>query len=335
MLLKQQSIYSEEPFELEADLEAAIHEVKEILFGDARIYLDVKKKIGAKGKRRNIPDGYLIDLTSKKEPRLYVVENELAKHDPLKHIAVQILEFSLSYETSPQTVKRIIKDALNLDSASREKCLQYAIDNGLGNIDYLLERMIFEKDSFNALVIIDEIPDDLETVLISRFQFPVEIITLQRFVDNGGERIYQFDPFLYDVSEPVITDKGHKVVQKSNIDPSDLDTIVVSAWEEGFQEVFLGENSWYSVRIHSSMKDRIKYIAAYQVAPESAITHVATVKSIDRWKDTNKYILRFTEPARKIGPIKLLKNGKVKAPQGPRYSSLSKLEKAKTLDDAF
>jgi hypothetical protein len=35
------------------------------------------------------PDGYLID-PSGQVPRLYVVENELAAHDPLRHIAVQI-----------------------------------------------------------------------------------------------------------------------------------------------------------------------------------------------------------------------------------------------------
>jgi hypothetical protein len=76
----------------ESDLESAIIEVQHDLFGANRIYLDVKKKIGNKGVR-NIPDGYLIAL-NRKEPRLYVVENELKSHDPLRHIAVQILEFS-------------------------------------------------------------------------------------------------------------------------------------------------------------------------------------------------------------------------------------------------
>jgi hypothetical protein len=58
----------------EADLEAAIVEVQADLFGASRIYLDVKKKIGVKGGARNIPDGYVLDLSGRK-PRLYVVEN--------------------------------------------------------------------------------------------------------------------------------------------------------------------------------------------------------------------------------------------------------------------
>ena len=116
MLWGPNHVYQNEPFELEEDLEAAILEVREALFGELRIYLNLKKKIGAKGKISNVPDGYLIDLSSKKEPKLYVVENELVKHDPLKHVAVQILEFSLSFENSPQKIKAFIKSIWPLRS---------------------------------------------------------------------------------------------------------------------------------------------------------------------------------------------------------------------------
>jgi len=46
-------------YQSESDLEAAINQVKLELFGEHRIYLDVKKKIGAKAGLRNVPDGYL------------------------------------------------------------------------------------------------------------------------------------------------------------------------------------------------------------------------------------------------------------------------------------
>lgn len=85
------------------------------------------------------------------------------------------------------------------------------------------------------------------------------------------------------------------------------------------------------------METQIKYIAAYQVAPVSAITHVAPVKDIALWKDGPKYVLNFTEPAKEIGPLKLLPkpNGAVKAPQAPRYTTYARLMKAKNLDEAF
>jgi hypothetical protein len=57
--------------------------------------------------------------------------------------------------------------------------------------------------------------------------------------------------------------------------------------------VFLGEDRWYAVRIHGSMRPQIKFAAAYQVAPVSAITHIAPVRSIEPWKDTGKVVLTF------------------------------------------
>src|SRR5437879_733715 len=122
----------------ESDLEAAIIKVQNELFGPERIYLDVKKKIGGKTGPRNIPDGYLIDLSGQK-PRLFVVENELASHEPLRHIAVQILEFSLSFEAEPRAIKTILFDALNKQSEAKATCEIYATSHGFENLDHLLE----------------------------------------------------------------------------------------------------------------------------------------------------------------------------------------------------
>ena len=159
MLWGPKQVYQNEMFELEEDLEAAILEVRDALFGESRIYLDLKKKIGKKGKTTNVPDGYLIDLSSTKEPKLYVVENELVKHEPLKHVAVQILEFSLSFETSPQKIKAHIKEELIKDNDALSKCIDYANENDFENIDFLLETMIYGDNKFNVLVIIDEISE--------------------------------------------------------------------------------------------------------------------------------------------------------------------------------
>ena len=107
------------------------------------------------------------------------------------------------------------------------------------------------------------------------------------------------------------------------------------ARDEGFNETVLGENRWYSIRIHSSMIPKIKSLAVYRVAPESAITHIAPVASIEQWRDTNKYVVNFAEPAKPIGPIRLVPDGWVKAPQSSRYTSRERIEKAQTLDDVF
>ena len=68
MLWNKNVKYLEEPFESESELEKAIIEVSQQLFGVNRVYIDVKRKIGLKGSIRNIPDGYLLDLSSLKTP---------------------------------------------------------------------------------------------------------------------------------------------------------------------------------------------------------------------------------------------------------------------------
>jgi hypothetical protein len=119
------------------------------------------------------------------------------------------------------------------------------------------------------------------------------------------------------------------------LDASELDTVVVPAREEGFRETFLGENRWYAIRVHGSMRAQIKYIAGYQVAPISAITHIAPVRSIEPWKDSNKFVVNFSEPARELVPIPLVKGGRVKGLQNLRYTTSERLLAAKTLDDLW
>lgn len=119
-------------------------------------------------------------------------------------------------------------------------------------------------------------------------------------------------------------------------DDSDLyDTIVVPAREEGFKRVFLGENCWYSIRIGENAIPRLKYIAAYQVAPISAVTHVAEVADIKPYQDSGKYIVKFKSPAQPITPIKLDPNDIGARPQSPRYTNYRKLKSAKKLSDLW
>jgi hypothetical protein len=314
----------------ESDFERAILEVEAALFGPNRIYLDVKKKIGTRGSQRNIPDGYLIDLSGRK-PRLYVVENELASHDPLRHVAIQILQFSLSFESEPRTVRAIVFDAIQSDSLAKTQCEEFARTNRFRNLDHLIDEMIFESP-FAALVIIDQVPDKLEKILAEKFRFGVEVLTLARYENHSGQHLYHFEPFLADipVAPDIVTASGDVALETDEID-----TVVVPAHREGFERTFLGENCWYAVRIHGTVRPQIKYIAAYQVRPVSSITHIAPVKAIEPYGDEGKSIIYFSEPATEIQPISMVKGGKVKTFQNLRYTTLDRLQNAKTLDEVF
>lgn len=117
---------------------------------------------------------------------------------------------------------------------------------------------------------------------------------------------------------------------------TDRNTIVVPAQMDGFNEVFLGQNCWHAIRISGGMISKIKYIAAYQTAPESAVTYFAPVERIEPYGEEGKYRLVFSEPAKPIPQKKILF---ADAPpgfmQGPRYTSLEKLLNAKKVTDLF
>ncbi len=294
------------------------------IFGPHALYIDIKKRIG-EDNILTIPDGYLIDASFPSAPRLYIIENELVTHDPYKHIGQQLLKFAISYKISGRVIKTFLLENILKDPGKKEFIDKVLKQTEYRNVDAFFEDIIYEKP-VGAIIIIDEITSDLENVL-SQLTMKTDILEFQTF-ENNGELLHKFTPFQAELREI-----GES--KESSVDPSELDTIVVPANEEGFNRVFLGENSWFAIRISSSMIDRIKYIASYQTAPISAITYYAEVAKIEKYKDTGKYIVYFKDKAKQIGPIglKIMKKGA--APQAPRYTTYKKLTSAKTLEEVF
>lgn len=321
-------------YETEQEFERAIVKHVDDIFVERRIYLDCKRRIGAKDGKQSVPDAYLIDVSRPRDPQLYVVENEISSHDLFKHIGVQLLQFSVSFAQAGRTIKQILFEEVCADVLSKTRCENAAQEGGFRNLDHFLESLVLDKE-FRALVIIDEETDDLHAVT-KNLGFPVEIIEFSTYINSKGEYIHRCDPFLADVDVvDVEAADDVPIQQRRPRDPSNLDTVVVPAHEDGFKRVFLGENRWWEVRIHPTMAKQLKYVAAYVTAPTSAITHYAPIRSIEPWKNTGKMVINFAEPAREIAPLKLTKNGRVRHLQGLRYTNFEKLEKATSLDEAF
>lgn len=113
------------------------------------------------------------------------------------------------------------------------------------------------------------------------------------------------------------------------------DTLVCAAKEDGFKHAFLGKKAWWAVRLNPKTMNYIKYIAIYQVAPISKITYYGEVERIESYQNTGKYIILLKgDPIKLKNAVGLGKNPHLK-PQGPKYAKLSKILKAKTLDDIF
>ena len=315
------SIYTQHIYTKEEDFEKMIVDHSATIFGAAGIYFDIKKLIGTPKKGATIPDGYYLDLTFHNDPRLYLVEVELNSHDVYGHIGEQILRFGISSETDKYKIKNHLLNAVNQDDEKKKKLADYFAKSKYDNINELLDRVVFENKPA-AIIVIDEATDELYNVM-AQLTMATEVIEAQTYV-CGDKKLHRFSPF----KDEVMTDLP------ANTDADDLDTIIVPAREDGFNEEFLKNDRWFAIRISGAMIDKIKHIAAYQVAPISGITYIADVDRIEKYKDTNKYIVFF-----KSGTVKKLNKvalGKKKlAPQAPRYSSYKAIAIAKTLDDLW
>jgi len=141
----------------------------------------------------------------------------------------------------------------------------------------------------------------------------------------------------FEVPKPVAEPREHGTQPPVSTQPptsTELNTVIVSAKPENFERVFLGENCWYAVHIGGGMLPKIRYIAAYQSYPRSAITHYAPVASIEPYGDQGKYKLNFSEPAKPIGPIPFA-DAVPGEMVGRRYTTLDKLLKATKFTEVF
>tara|TARA_X000000368_G_C22978120_1_gene688590 strand:- start:234 stop:1253 length:1020 start_codon:yes stop_codon:yes gene_type:complete len=329
-------IYNHYEYSSEDDFERRIVKESKNIFGNSSIYLDIKKKIGKTKGLKGLPDAWVIDLKSPSNPLLYIIENELSSHHIYTHISEQIGRFAAGFQEDKFKIKEIIVNALKVDPTNYETITNYIKGSKFDNIDELIEKIVYKSEFPSIIILIDNIKPEL-TKALNMYSFNIDILEFKTYKFEEKE-VYLFEELNSEFSETLKT-------QKTNLKIDEIDTIVVPARKDGFEQVFIGHNCWYAIKMSSSMIEKIKYIAAYQVAPESAITHYAEIDHIEKYTDQNKhetdtwnyinqnkYILYFKGKAKQIGPLKLNKHN---APQGPQYANSNKLFEAKELSEVF
>jgi len=208
ILVTPQGVFKLYQFDTEKEFEQCVVSQVEMIFGKRCVYLDCK-------------DAYLIDFSSQREPKLFIVETEIASHDLFQHIGVQILQFAHSFANAPRQVKQLLFDEISKDTKVYDACESYAQQYGLRNVDNMLDHLV--NDTFRALIIIDEATDELYKV-VKNFRFPVEVIEVETYQGAGGDRIYRFTPLFKDVSDEK---ESIEEREQRSIDISEFDTIVV------------------------------------------------------------------------------------------------------------
>lgn len=262
-------------------------------------WADVRERPDMKGAGVYILIGYT--ESSPDLPTIYVGQADVLRNRMDQHIkGKEFWDKAVAFTSS------------NINS-THAKWLEYALIRRLNETKRSVtengtnpqEPTISEAERAEMQVLLTEIYQTLPLVGLLAFE-PVSVITPQQ-------------------NEPAHISTPHSSIR---------DTVVVPAQEDGFKRVFLGENSWYAIRIGGGMFDKIKYVAAYQIAPISAITYYAEVKNIEEYGEEGKYKLTFKAPATKLSrPIPFdLPQG---AMQGPRYTTFHKLTKAAKMSELF
>ena len=319
-------------YALEEDFERDVVRLSDHIFG-ASVYVDIKRRVGSE--IVTIPDGYLVDITDAATPKLFVIENEIVSHDPFKHIGIQMLKFVTSFDDAQRAIRTFLMENIRANPTHLERLEAACKGSASPNVDHYLDSAVFGE--FRGLVVIDEARPELFRVL-QKINANISVLEVKGFETDSGERMFLFDT-LYDDDEedaelvaptPVRSPAAREARRARR---ASADTIVVPAREEGFQKVFIGENQWHAIRIGPGMKDRIKYIAAYRVAPISAVTHVAEIAEVKPYKDTGKYQVLFRAPAQEIRHVPI-QRGKA-GPQGPVYVQKDRLLTLATLEDVL
>jgi hypothetical protein len=182
-------LYQPYTYEREVDFERDVVTMADQVFGSSTLYVDVKRRVSGKG-IATIPDGYLVDMTQAKSPRLFVVENEIVKHDAFRHIGLQMLKFVTSFDESHRAVRNLVMQEISAQPGQLDRLRAGSERGGVRNIDAYLDQAVYGP--FRGLVIIDEARPELHNVL-EKINANISVLEFRKFVSDATHQLFCFD----------------------------------------------------------------------------------------------------------------------------------------------
>lgn len=314
--------YSLHDFDNEAEFEKAVIENQKYLFGKDSVYVDVKRRIGREN-HRGIPDAFLIDFYDSRKPQLYIVENEIASHDVYANITEQIARFETSIISSANQIRNLLIKAIESDPETKKDIEKYLPQTVFKTVTELM--LFLTESDIKIVVTINDVTADLN-LAFKIFKKPPDIVLLQRYL-CGNDVLYYYEPMREEM-EDIETEKN------KTGEAVDFDMVVCAAFEDGFKHAYLQNNAWWAIRLSQEAREKLKYLAIYEKLPVAHISHYAEIERIEPYKDTGKYIL-YLKNKKTVKPIKLGTGKKGEAPQSPRYTTLEKFLKAKSVSELW
>lgn len=228
MLILNDRKFIKSPFDNEAELEQVIIDNYEHIFGPSSIYLP-KKKIKTGDGAGTIPDGFAIDLSSRK---WYLVEAELLHHTVWNHIAPQV---SKQVIASLQLYsRRVIQDlavkTYSSDETTREKFQELGIKEL--NVRKVIQD-ILEKEPIIG-VPIDSISSDLKE-WARTLKYNVKLWVISKFIEfkSPSNVIYEFP----EEFKPEVDTEKEEGIDENSQDITRYDVSISDLIEKGFISV--------------------------------------------------------------------------------------------------
>lgn len=187
MIITTDKKFIKTSFENESEIENVVISNYEFVFGPSSIYLP-KKLIKTGDGGGTIPDGFAIDLDSKK---WYLVEAELIQHNVWSHIAPQVTKQMIASQQTltKKTLEDLTVELYQKDDTTREKFTELGIKEI--NIRKLLSE-ILEKEPVVG-VPIDAITNDLRD-WARTLKYNVKLWVISKYVEFGNPKnvAYEF-----------------------------------------------------------------------------------------------------------------------------------------------
>ena len=185
--------FTEYKYQSEEEFERDVVASYKDFFTTNAIYVDAKKKIGARSLGNTIPDGFLFDMSDPENREFYLVEMELKRHDFYNHIFPQITKFFAFFRDSKRQKELVEKlfSTINTDPRLKGEFRQYL---GKQEIFKFLTDVV--DSSQNILLVIDgekpELPEIMETYSDTWGKM-VKLLTVRKYA-NASECVFAVDP---------------------------------------------------------------------------------------------------------------------------------------------
>lgn len=193
----------------EKEFHPIIKEHSEEIFGKNTIFLDVSTRLKSEAGIGSEPDGFVIDPVNEK---LYVVEAELSKHDPYKHINDQLTRFINCLDNL--ATKNMVVEALFDEIEANRNIKRYFEEKVYENLHKWLSRLL-NKPPIIIVVIEEKTPVVIEACKILMKSYDTRILELQTFQRENAPtvRAYLFDT-LYELETLREHGKGGKIEEQ-------------------------------------------------------------------------------------------------------------------------